>query len=107
MRNLLPIIAFIALAVLACWWCVCLILGYCGSKTEVNHDNERPKTLAFNHGTKTILQAYDHFAFDTGQVAPKLNANNALFLDKITAYLQENPSLLLNITGVLALTKKG
>ncbi|WP_421797169.1 OmpA family protein [Haliscomenobacter sp.] len=107
MRNLLPILAFIALAVLAGWWCVCLILGYCGPKTEVNNDNERLKTLAFNHGTKTILQAYDHFAFDTGQVAPKLNANNALFLDKITAYLQENPSLLLNITGGFGIDEEG
>lgn len=107
MRNLLPILAFIALAVLAGWWCVCLILGQCGPKTEVNNTKERPKTLAFNHGTKTILSAYDHFAFDTGQVGPKLNANNALFLDKITVYLQENPSLLLNIMGGFGIDEEG
>ncbi len=104
MRNLLPILAFIALAVLACWWCVSLMLG---PKTEVNNTNERPQTLDFNHGTKTILKAYDHFAFDTGQVAPKLNANNAFFLDKITAYLQENPNLLLNITGGYGIDEEG
>ena len=104
MRNLLPILAFIALAVLACWWCVSLMFG---PKTEVNNTNERPQTLDFNHGTKTILKAYDHFAFDTGQVAPKLNANNAFFLDKITAYLQENPNLLLNITGGYGIDEEG
>lgn len=107
MRNLLPILAFFALAVLACWWCVCLMLGQCGPKMEVNNTNERPKTLAFNHGPKTILKAYDHFAFDTGQVAPKLNANNALFLDKIAAYLQNNPGLLLNITGGYGIDEEG
>ncbi|MDX2067111.1 MAG: OmpA family protein [Haliscomenobacter sp.] len=107
MRNLLPILVFFALAVLACWWFVCLILGQNGPTMEVNNTNERPKTLAFNHGTQTILKAYDHFAFDTGQVSPKLNANNALFLDKITAYLQENPDLLLNITGGYGIDEEG
>ena len=39
MRNLLPILAFFVLAVLACWWCVCMILGQCGPKMEVNNTN--------------------------------------------------------------------
>lgn len=107
MRTLLSILAFIALALVARWWYVCQILGQCVPETEVENTNVRPQTLAFNHGTKTILNAYDHFAFDTGQVAPKLNANNALFLDKITAYLQENPSLLLNITGGYGIDEEG
>lgn len=107
MRTLLPIVVFIVLAVLACWWCVCLILGQYGPNTDVNNTDERPQTLAFNHGTKTILSAYDHFAFDTGQVAPKLNANNGLFLDKLTAYLQGNPTLLLNVTGGYGIDEKG
>lgn len=107
MKTLLPILAFIALALVARWWYVCQILGQCAPKTEVKTTNERPHTLAFNHGTKTILNAYDHFAFDTGQVAPKLNANNALFLDKLTAYLQENPNLLLNITGGYGIDEEG
>lgn len=107
MRTLLPILAFIALALVARWWYVCQILGQCAPETEVENTNVRPQTLNFNHGAKTILKAYDHFAFDTGQVAPKLNANNALFLDKITAYLQENPSLLLNITGGYGIDEEG
>ncbi len=107
MKNLLTILAFIALALAASWWCVSLIMGQYDPKTEVKTTDERLQTLAFNHGTKTILSAYDHFAFDTGQVAPKLNANNALFLDKITAYLQENSTLLLNITGGYGIDEEG
>lgn len=107
MRTLLPILAFIALALLARWWYVCQILGQCGPNTEEKIVTNRLQTLSFNHGNKTILKAYDHFAFDTGQVAPKLNANNGLFLDKITAYLQQNPTLLLNITGGFGIDEEG
>jgi outer membrane protein OmpA-like peptidoglycan-associated protein len=107
MRTLLTILAFIVLALAASWWYVSLTMGQYAPKTEEKNTDERLPTLTFNHGTKTILSAYDHFAFDTGQVAPKLNANNALFLDKITVYLQENPKLLLNITGGYGIDEEG
>lgn len=108
MRILLPILAFVALALIARWWYVCRILGQCnGATAPKTIVTDRLQTLNFKNGSKTILSAYDHFAFDTGQVAPKLNANNGLFLDKVAQYLLKNPELLLNITGGSGLDEEG
>lgn len=108
MRILLPILAFVALALIARWWYVCRILGNCGATPEPQTIvTDRLQTLAFKNGSKTILSGYDHFDFDTGYVAPKLNANNGVFLDKVAEYLLKNPELLLNITGGYGLDEEG
>jgi OmpA-OmpF porin, OOP family len=106
MRVLLPVLAFVVLALLAVWWCVYLILGQRAPQEPAVATTTRLQTLNFTQGSQSILKAYDHFSFPLAQAKPDLNANNALFLDKISSHLQRNPRLLLNITGACSLDEK-
>lgn len=96
MKILLPILAFVVLALIARWWYV-NNLTTAAPKPET--ELPRLKTLGLNDHGEMVLSGYDHFVFDRDATTPLLNANNQTFLDKITLHLVQNPDLLLNITG--------
>lgn len=101
MKTLLPILGFIVLILFAGWLYVCQIKGACGPAEEkvASEESLRLKTLEVSDGGKLLLTGYDHFSFEVNEFKPILNDNNTLFLDKIANHLQQNPTLLLNITG--------
>lgn len=96
MKILLPILAFVVLALIARWWYV-NNLTTAAPKPET--ELPRLKTLGLNDHGNMVLSGYDHFVFDRDATTPLLNANNETFLDKVTLHLVQNPDLLLNITG--------
>ncbi|MCB9082352.1 MAG: OmpA family protein [Lewinellaceae bacterium] len=103
MRSLLWFLLFTVYALGARWYFVCQVRGLCQDKdipAIVEQPDIRLKNLRFTAGDSVLLADYDHFAFDSAAVRPRLNANNEQFLDSVAAYLQRNPEQNLTITGL-------
>ncbi len=59
----------------------------------------RLKTLQLKDDGVVLLDGYDEFAFDAGQQAPRLNANNQSFLDTLAYLLNADTTRKLTITA--------
>ena len=101
MRALLVFIFFCIFLLFARRHYVCEIKGLCDDP-----DDYRLKTLALSEGDRMILRGYDQFAFDTAQVAPRLNRNSRNFLDAVAKHLLQNPEKQLNITAFFRESEK-
>lgn len=97
---MLVFLLFCIYAITARWYYVCQVKQLCT-------DSERLHTLALREGETVILQGYDQFVFDTGQVSPRLNDNNRIFLDSVAAFLQAHPDKKLTITGFFRPSEEG
>jgi len=100
MRALLVFMLFGIYVISARWYYVCQVKNLCG-------DQARLHTLTLREGETVILGGYDHFAFDTGQVQPRLNDNNRIFLDSVAAYLQAHSDRNLTLTGFYRESEEG
>ena len=59
----------------------------------------RLKTLQLKDDGVVLLDGYDEFAFDAGQQAPRLNANNESFLDTLAYLINADSTRKLTITA--------
>lgn len=106
MRALLVFSLFLVYALFVRWYYVCEYLGMCDGKAPVVED-VRLKTLSLTENDSVIYTGFDQFAFDTLAVLPRLNANNHLFLDTVTAYLMADTTRRLKITSFFRESEKG
>ncbi len=94
-------LVFCAYALAARWYFVCEIRGLCGKATpKAAEEDIRPKTLEVREGDTVLLSGYDHFAFDSAGVAPRLNTNNTALLDTLAALMMQDTNRRLTITGL-------
>jgi len=103
MRAFLVVLLFLAYAFMVRWYVVCQIKGQCAvtpaePMVEAPLDS-RLKTLNLRSGDSVLLSGFDHFAFDSASILPRLNASNNQFLDETAAYLSKHPDMHLTITG--------
>ncbi len=98
MRVLLVFLLFCVYALFARWYYVCEIRHLCGD-TPAAQEDTRLKTLRLLEADTAILEGYDQFALDSTRISPRLNANNADFLDTLAAHLKQFPKKNLTITG--------
>ena len=96
MRALLLFLLFLAFLLLGRWYFVCQVRQMCGPEAP---EDVRLNTLLFRDGDTIVLRGFDHFAFDTASVSPRLNENNQVFLDSVAIYLLNKPTKNLTITG--------
>ncbi len=105
MRALLVFVLFLAYALTVRWYYVCQMKGLCG-RVEVEDtapvQDLRMKNLRLMAGDTVLLQGYDQFAFQSGQVQPRLNDNNNVFLDSVAALMKTAAGRKLTITGYFA-----
>lgn len=92
----LLVLVFIVFALWARWYFICEIRQNCG-ETPVDI---RPATLKLTEGDTVLLEGYDQFAFDSASVRPRLNDNNARFLDTLAAILEARPDRNVTITAL-------
>ncbi|MBK8702536.1 MAG: hypothetical protein IPN33_02240 [Saprospiraceae bacterium] len=92
---------FCAYALVARWYFVCEMRGHCNPVSpQAPEEDIRPKTLEVREGDTVLLSGYDHFAFDSASVAPRLNADNTAFLDTLAALMKQDSNRRLTITGL-------
>jgi outer membrane protein OmpA-like peptidoglycan-associated protein len=94
----LLLLAFLLFTAGTRYYYVCGIKGLC-DEAPAEAADPRLQTLQLRQGETVILDGYDQFAFDTMAVLPRLNANNAAFLDTVAQILAADTSLYLTITG--------
>ncbi|MCB0518166.1 MAG: OmpA family protein [Lewinellaceae bacterium] len=94
---------FTAFALPARWYFVCEIRHHC---TDEPAKPTRATTLTLKDGDKTILQGYEQFGFAPNSFQPDMTPNNQEFLEKVAAYLQQNPDKHLALTGRFLATEK-
>lgn len=100
----LVFLLFIGFLFTARWYYVCEVKQLC---EEVVEDQDvRFKSLKLTEGDKVILQGYDQFAFDSTQIAPRLNNNNIAFLDTLASILQKDSTRNMTITGFYRTSEK-
>lgn len=87
---------FLVFALFARWYFVCELRHHC---SEENTELGPPKTLSLYDGKQLILQGFEPFHFPHRSFKPKLSDSNLLFLEKTAAWLKENPTRNLTITG--------
>ena len=87
---------FAAFALGARWYFVCEVQQLCESKAA---RADRPTTLELIEGDSTILEGYQQFLFEEGQVNPSLNTNNDQFLNKVFEFFEGNPAKNLTVTS--------
>lgn len=97
MRAIFVFLLFCGYALAARWYYVCEIKHLCAEETPV--EDVRLKTLQLVEEDTILLDGYDQFAFDSTDVRPRINANNAEFLDTLAAYLGLFPDKNLTIIG--------
>lgn len=110
MRALLIFLLFLAYALAVRWYYVCEMKGLCGavvSDQVLEPQDVRLKNLRLISGDTLLLNGYDQFAFNAGQVQPRLNDNNAAFLDSVAAIIKVAPGRKLTITGRYAPQEDG
>lgn len=110
MRALLVFLLFAVYAMGVRWYYVCEMKGLCGqvaSEPVVEPQDIRLKNLRLSSGDTLLLSGYDQFAFNAGQVQPRLNDNNAAFLDSVAAIIKAVPGRKLTITGMYAPQEEG
>lgn len=92
---------FLVFAIVARWYYVCEFKQLCGPEEPIEVvDDVRLKNLQLlNADSVVLLRGYDQFAFDSASYAPRLNANNALFLDTLADLLQADTTQNVTITG--------
>lgn len=99
MRALIILLLFGANVLFARWYYVCKIRQLCEEKSVVPKEDARLQTLRLLQGDTVLLEGYDQFAFDSASVLPRLNENNARFLDTVAGILKRFPEKNLSITG--------
>lgn len=97
MRSLLIFLLFVGYALGARWYFFCEIRQTCATTTGMYIP--RLNTLTLHEKDRVILEGYDQFVFDKGEVQPYLNDNNLIFLDSVAAYLKDHPDKSLEITS--------
>lgn len=98
MRTLLiGFIIFLCWMFFCRWQYVCKIRNQCGYQTEVK--DVRPQTLNLVDNGEVVLKGYDQFKFANNSYAPVINENNNDFIEKVAAFMRENPGKKLTITG--------
>lgn len=110
MRALLVFLLFVAYALTVRWYYVCEMKGLCGTVVPAQTTEPqdlRLKNLRLNSGDTLLLNGYDQFAFGAGQVQPRLNDNNAIFLDSVVAIMKAVRGRKLTITGLYAPQENG
>lgn len=95
--SFLIFVVFCIFALVARWYFVCQIRQRCYNQEELQ--DIRLQSLQLTDGEEVVLEGYDQFAFPKLAVAPKLNTNNEVFLEKVADYLNQNPSKELTITA--------
>ncbi|MEM6379510.1 MAG: OmpA family protein [Bacteroidota bacterium] len=104
MRSIFWLLIFVLYLIFARWYFVCEIRNLCdGGEAPADF---RLKTLQFKDGETIVLNGYDHFRFDSANVQPIINENNATYLREVGAYLKENQDRNLTITAGLRLNEK-
>jgi OOP family OmpA-OmpF porin len=110
MRALLVFLLFVAYALAVRWYYVCEMKGLCGGvepEQVAEPQDLRLKSLRLSSGDTLLLSGYEQFAFNTGQVQPRLNDNNSAFLDSVAAIIKAVPGRKLTITGKYAPQEEG
>ncbi len=111
MRVLIVFLLFATYALTARWYYVCQLKGLCGGEQlapeQIEPRDIRLKNLRLLAGDTVLLQGYDQFAYNEGQVQPRLNDNNNAFLDSIAGLLGAVPGRKLTITGLYAPQEAG
>ncbi|MBK8045480.1 MAG: OmpA family protein [Haliscomenobacter sp.] len=111
MRAFLVVLLFLAYALMVRWYVICQIKGQCGGTPEApaveTPVDIRLRTLNLRSGDSILLSGFDHFAFDSASILPRLNANNGQFLDEAAAYLSAHPEINLTITGCFRPSEAG
>lgn len=110
MRALLVFLLFVGYALAVRWYYVCEMKGLCGSvepEQVAEPQDLRLKNLRLSSGDTLLLSGYEQFAFNTGQVQPRLNDNNSAFLDSVAAIIKAVPGRKLTITGTYAPQEEG
>lgn len=103
MRALLLFIVFLAFILLGRWFFICQLRGLCVPEPPTDI---RLNTLLFRDGDTIVLRGYDHFAFDSASIVPRMNENNHIFLDSVAHYLLRKSNKSLTITGRYTLSEK-
>ncbi|MEZ4935859.1 MAG: OmpA family protein [Saprospiraceae bacterium] len=88
-------LVFLVFALSTRWFYVCEIKHQCGDQPV----ETRPMTLSFKDGDQTILQGYEQFGFQADSIEADISPNNQIFLEKIAAYLKQNPDRKITLTG--------
>ena len=99
----LLVLVFIVFALWARWYFICEIRQNCG-ETPVD---VRPATLQLTEADTVLLEGYDQFAFDSARVRPRLNDNNARFLDTLAVILEARPDRNVTITALYRESEAG
>lgn len=97
---------FLLFAIPARWYFVCELRHQCGEEPAAPLPG-RAKTLVLKDGDQVVLQGYEQFSFPLNAAKPDLTPNNGDFLQKVTAYLQANPSKNISLTGRYLASEKG
>ena len=107
MRAFIVFLLFVIFALTARWYYVCKIKNLCEKEPIVEVvEDVRPKNLTLKDGEEVILDDYDNFRFDSAAIIPVLNDNNLEFLDKVAAYLKNNPDKNLTLTAYYRASEK-
>lgn len=101
---------FCAYALVARWYFVCQVRHKCDPPPAVPVKDSladvRLKTLRLTKGDSVLLRDYDHFAFDSASVLPRLNDNNMAFLDTVALLLKADTNQKMTITGLYRPSEK-
>lgn len=96
MRALLVFMVFLVFMVVGRWFFICQVRGICVPEAP---EDVRLNTLLFRDGDTIVLRGFDHFAFDSASVIPRMNDNNHAFIDSVALYLQHKENKSVTITG--------
>jgi len=99
MRALLIFLLFIAFGLWGRWYYICHLRHLCASEQRVE-ETVRPLTLQLMQGDSVVLDGYEEFYFEQGEITPEMTPDNEAFLDTVAAILRANTTLNLDITGL-------
>lgn len=94
---------FCIYALLARYHFVCKIMHHCDGEnkvTSLQKDRIAGLKLLFNNN-KAVFDGFEQFIFEQGATDPIVSPNNQTFLQKLSEYMQQNPSKILTLTGAM------
>lgn len=113
---LLSLALFLLWAIFARWFYVCKIKNHGCCTTEQVATTPTPSTapvaavtpakISFTDGDQAVLRDYNDFRFGKQSATLNADSNNIDFINKIAAYLKQNPQKNVMITGFYDATEK-
>ncbi len=104
---LLIFLFFCAFALVARWYYICEIKQLCDEVATETVIPARESSLKLTESGAVILRNFDQFKFGEGISRPKINDNNAIFIDTLAYYLKKYPAKNLEITAYFSGSEKG